>query len=170
MIVHRDYRDSGDAIIKIFDDRIEFFNPGRLEDGLTVERLLSDAYTPKARNKLINLMFKEAGLVEEYGSGVKRIIDACELQRNCHVIFFNEQHGFKVILYKTGLKTSADLLNRTILQMIAHDGTITISEIAQRTGKGRTATKTRLVRLSYIERVGGDKGGYWKVLKRGINY
>ncbi|MDR3366938.1 MAG: putative DNA binding domain-containing protein, partial [Prevotellaceae bacterium] len=46
MIVHRDYYDSGDSIIKIFDDRIEFFNPGNLSEGLTVERLLSDAYTP----------------------------------------------------------------------------------------------------------------------------
>ncbi len=25
MIVHRDYRDSSDSVIKIFDDRIEFF-------------------------------------------------------------------------------------------------------------------------------------------------
>ena len=33
-------------------------------EGLTVERLLLDAYTPKSRNKLINMMFKEIGLVE----------------------------------------------------------------------------------------------------------
>jgi ATP-dependent DNA helicase RecG len=101
MIVHRDYRDSGDSIIKIFDDRIEFFNPGNLSEGLTVERLLSDKYTPKSRNKLINLMFKEAGLVEKYGSGVQRIVKACEKQGKCEVKFFNEQHGFKVVVSKT---------------------------------------------------------------------
>jgi ATP-dependent DNA helicase RecG len=30
MIVHRDTMSSSDSIIRIFDDRIEFFNPGRL--------------------------------------------------------------------------------------------------------------------------------------------
>jgi ATP-dependent DNA helicase RecG len=106
MIVHRDYRDSGDSIIKIFDDRMEFFNPGNLTDGLTVEHLLSDAYTPKARNKLINLLFKEAGLVEKYGSGVRRIMQACEKHGKCNVEFFSEQHGFKVVVSKTGLPTN----------------------------------------------------------------
>ncbi|MBL0709653.1 MAG: putative DNA binding domain-containing protein [Colwellia sp.] len=38
MIVHRDYRDSSDSVIKIFDDRIEFFNPGDLYDNLTIEQ------------------------------------------------------------------------------------------------------------------------------------
>jgi ATP-dependent DNA helicase RecG len=108
MIVHRDYHDSGDSIIKIFDDRMEFFNPGNLSEGLTVERLLSDAYTPKARNKLINLMFKEAGLVEKYGSGIRRIVKACEKHGKCKVEFFNEQHGFKVIVTKEISQTKND--------------------------------------------------------------
>jgi ATP-dependent DNA helicase RecG len=102
MIVHRDYRDSGDSIIKIFDDRMEFFNPGRLDGALTVEQLLSGIYTPKSRNKLINMMFKEIGMVERYGSGIQRIINACRKHGGCEVSFFNEQHGFKVILSKIG--------------------------------------------------------------------
>lgn len=105
MIVHRDYRDSGDSVIKIFDDRIEFFNPGKLDPGLTIEKLLSDNYTPKSRNKLISAMFKEAELVEKYGSGIKRIVDTCERHGGCFVIFTNEQHGFKVILRKYNSNT-----------------------------------------------------------------
>ena len=34
MIVHRDYRDSSDSVIKIFDDRIEISSPGGLVKGL----------------------------------------------------------------------------------------------------------------------------------------
>ena len=30
MIVHCDYRDSSASIIKIFDNKIEFYNPGKL--------------------------------------------------------------------------------------------------------------------------------------------
>jgi len=29
MIIHRDYRSSSNSIIKIFPDRIEFYNPGK---------------------------------------------------------------------------------------------------------------------------------------------
>jgi ATP-dependent DNA helicase RecG len=64
MIVHRDYRDSSHSIIKIFDDRIEFFNPGKLYGDLTIAGLLSGNYTSQTRNKLIAKSFKEIGLVE----------------------------------------------------------------------------------------------------------
>jgi len=72
MVVHRDYRDSSDSVIKIFDDRIEFFNPGDLYDDLTIEQLETNSYKSKTRNKLIALMFKECGLIEKYGSGIGR--------------------------------------------------------------------------------------------------
>ena len=38
MIVHRDYRASADSTIKIFHDRIEFFNPGPLPEGVKIGR------------------------------------------------------------------------------------------------------------------------------------
>ena len=51
MIVHRDYMAPGDSIIKIFDESIEFFNPGRLAGGLTAEQLTSGNYISAVRNK-----------------------------------------------------------------------------------------------------------------------
>ena len=51
MIVHRDYRDSSGSVIKIFDNRIEFFNPGKLYGGITITDLLSGNYTSKSRYK-----------------------------------------------------------------------------------------------------------------------
>lgn len=64
-IIHRDYTSSSDSVVKIFDDRIEFFNPGRLPDGLTVGMLLKGHYRSTIRNRKIADMFKEAGLVEK---------------------------------------------------------------------------------------------------------
>jgi predicted HTH transcriptional regulator len=39
MIVHSDYTRSSDSMIRIFDDRIESFNPGRLMTGLSIQQL-----------------------------------------------------------------------------------------------------------------------------------
>lgn len=73
MIVHRDYMHYGDSSVKIYDDYIEFFNPGKLPENITVDQLLSDNYSSQARNKKVASMFKEAQLIEKYGSGIKRI-------------------------------------------------------------------------------------------------
>ena len=100
MIVHRDYRDSSDSIIKIFDDRIEFFNPGDLYDDLTIEELQNNHYISKTRNKLIALMFKECGLIEKYGSGIDRIKRLCKEHRLPEPKFEEMQKGFRVTVYK----------------------------------------------------------------------
>ena len=67
MIVHRDYRSSNDSTIKIFDDRIEFFNPGKLLDDLTVEKIKTGKYKSYLRNKQVASIFKELELIEKYG-------------------------------------------------------------------------------------------------------
>ena len=51
MVIHRDYRDSGNSIIKIYDDRIEFFNPGKLYDDLNIAQLNSGRYASRTRNR-----------------------------------------------------------------------------------------------------------------------
>ncbi|MCX7101566.1 MAG: hypothetical protein NTX38_08750, partial [Methylobacter sp.] len=59
MIVHRDYRSANDSTIKIFDDRIEFFNSGTLLEDLTVEKIKTGNYKSHLRNKQIASIFKE---------------------------------------------------------------------------------------------------------------
>jgi ATP-dependent DNA helicase RecG len=55
-VAHRDYFSSGNVQIRIFDDRIEVWNPGCLPEGLTVEKL-KGKHESKPRNKLIARMF-----------------------------------------------------------------------------------------------------------------
>ena len=100
MVIHRDYRDSGNSIIKIYDDRIEFFNPGKLYDDLTIAQLNSGRYASRTRNRAIANMFKECGLIERYGSGIKRIKNACAQHDITEPVFEEFQHGFSVTLYK----------------------------------------------------------------------
>ena len=99
MVVHRDYRDSSASIIKIFDNRIEFYNPGNLYGGITVQDLLSGNYTSKSRNKLIAKAFKEVGMIERYGSGIMRVRKICKDYGVIDPDFKEVFNGFQVILY-----------------------------------------------------------------------
>jgi ATP-dependent DNA helicase RecG len=76
MIIHRDYSSDYNSIIKIFDGHIEFYNPGTLPDHLSIKQLLSEGYNSRPRNCQITELFKDAGMFEEYGYGIKKIYSA----------------------------------------------------------------------------------------------
>jgi ATP-dependent DNA helicase RecG len=76
MIIHRDYSADYNSIIKIFDKRIELYNPGALPDDLSFKQLLSEGYISQPRNCQITELFKDAGMFEEYGYGIKKIYSA----------------------------------------------------------------------------------------------
>lgn len=75
-VVHRDYKDGSDIQVKIFDDRISIFSPGRLYAGLQLDELQHDNYRSRLRNKLVAEGFYLTTAIEKYGSGFIRIRDA----------------------------------------------------------------------------------------------
>ena len=99
MIIHRDYRASSDSIVKIFNHKIEFYNPGRLPENITVEDLLSNNYRSLPRNKLIADFCKSLGLIEKYGSGIRRILHALKKEGLPMPKFQNIADGFMVTIY-----------------------------------------------------------------------
>lgn len=75
-VVHRDYKDGSDIQVKIFDDQISIFSPGRLYDGLTLAELQQDHYRSRLRNKLVAEGFYLTTAIEKYGSGFIRMRQA----------------------------------------------------------------------------------------------
>lgn len=100
MIVHRDYRSANDSTIKVHDDRIEFFNPGTLLDGLTIEQIKAGSHKSHLRNKQVATIFKELELIEKYGSGVRRVIDAFVAYGLREPEFEATQGGVAVTVFK----------------------------------------------------------------------
>ena len=76
MIIHRDYTSDYNSIIKIFDGYIEFYNPGTLPEDLSFRHLLSNGDISRSHNPQIAELFKDAGIFEEYGSGIRKIHSA----------------------------------------------------------------------------------------------
>ena len=64
--------------IAIFDDRIEFTNPDGLPFGQTLHKAL--AGFSRLRNRVLGRVFRKLNLIEQWGSGLQRILSVCERQ------------------------------------------------------------------------------------------
>ena len=60
----------------IYSDRMEIQNPGMLPFGMTMEDFKDGV--SKVRNRVIARVFRELGLMEEWGSGYRRVMAACQ--------------------------------------------------------------------------------------------
>jgi len=182
MIVHRDYRDSSNSIIKIFDDRIEFFNPGKLYGAITIDDLLSGNYSSQTRNKLIAKAFKEIGVIERYGTGIKRIFDICEVYGIIPPKFEEVFNGFRVTLFKEKLKVTDKVTDKgtdkvtdnlsenqiQIVRMMQHNKYITTKELSDKIKISQRKIKENISKLKgkgLIKRIGSAKAGYWKLMQ-----
>lgn len=76
-IVHANYSQRGAPVrIAFFDDRIEIENPVILLPGMTLEDMLQGV--SKIRNHVIARVFRELDLIEQWGSGVRRMFREAE--------------------------------------------------------------------------------------------
>lgn len=75
-LMHADYSCMNMRIfVSIFDDRLEIRSPGALLPGMTIEDI--KAGVSMSRNMVIARIFRLLGWVEQFGTGYKRITDAC---------------------------------------------------------------------------------------------
>jgi ATP-dependent DNA helicase RecG len=103
-IIHRDYSIAGGRIrIFMFDDRIEFYSPGDLLPGVTVEKMQRLESQSKLRNPVIVEAFRElGGFIEKMGTGVQRMGRAME-EHGLPLPRFEELGGeFRVTLVGPG--------------------------------------------------------------------
>jgi ATP-dependent DNA helicase RecG len=76
-LMHADYSYNNlKHFVSIFDDRLEIRSPGILPPGMTIESLKEGISIP--RNMVIAGIFKKLGWIEQFGTGYRRIKEACE--------------------------------------------------------------------------------------------
>ena len=146
---------------------------GKLMPGVTVERLLQGDYLSVMRNKQIARIFKEANEIEQYGSGIKRIINSCLAYNLPHPKFEEVAEGVRVTVFKTTQKTGVKTKVKTkvkasdvILTMIRGNPSITRRELAAHlnlTMSGIDWNLNKLKKEGRLKRIGPDKGGYWEI-------
>jgi ATP-dependent DNA helicase RecG len=94
-LCHRDYAASGTVQIRVYDDRMEVWNPGMLPPELTVEALYQE-HPSRPRNRRLALALYRARLIEQWGTGTIRIVQACEARGMPRPEFVSEMGMFIV--------------------------------------------------------------------------
>ena len=107
---HRNLLDESCIQVAVYDDRLEVTSPGGLYNGLTYEEIMNGH--SKIRNRGIANIFGQMGLVEAWGSGIKRIINAAEKYGLPEPKFQEFDNMFRVELFRNSLPM--DLKNRNI--------------------------------------------------------
>ncbi len=107
-VCHRDYTIPSNTEVRIFDDKLIGWSPGGLPFGITIE----DLYKPHPsvlRNKGIAGIFYDMGWIEQWGSGIDKMRNAC-VKAGLPEPQFEEYQGFRVI-YRKDIYTEEYLRN-----------------------------------------------------------
>ena len=133
-ICHRNYAEAGHVEIRIFHSSLEVWNPGTLPHDLSLEDLYQTHHS-RPRNKLIANVFHRAGLIERWGTGTLRIVEACEERGMSRPEFLSEKGIFKVRFVSKGIEEIAPALPLTLterqrktLEYVREHGAITSAE------------------------------------------
>ena len=148
-VVHADYSQRGGPIrVAMFDDRLEIENPGLLPSGMTVEDMSTGV--SRVRNRVIARVFKELGYIEQWGSGIGRILDALRVAGLPRPLFEELGGRFRVTLW-TGESGDPVLSGdeHRLLQALTTAGSsgLSTSELTEFLGRSARTTRTRMTRL-----------------------
>lgn len=152
--------------VYIFSDRIEIISTG----GLSVDYSKEEFYAGISHPINISLqkIMGQLGMVEQTGHGVPKIISV--YGREAFEISDNHITVTIPFAFEPGMnqKSFSDLQpgHADILKIISNNPTFTMAQISESAGLGKTRVSQIISDLKdygRLERIGGKKGGYWKV-------
>ena len=179
-VVHRDYASAVPTQISVYPDRLMIWNPGQLPPDWTVQSLLdkhpSEPFNPEVANA-----FFRAGLIEAWGRGIERMVQACTGAGLPEPVLRQEPTGLWTVFHfagghtespeesgKTTHNTTPKTTQERILALLRSQPSLTRRELAARTGISPDGVKYHLDRLRVagaIRRIGSSRVGHWEVLR-----
>jgi ATP-dependent DNA helicase RecG len=169
---HRDYYEKGAVThIEVFDNRVEISNPGGLVSAIPPAEFGKRSHS---RNPLIFGLFARMHLVEQVGSGIGRIRELMK-DAGLPVPVFHKEGIFTVTLMRSDALSEklsekmSEKMSEKILRLVGENNSITTEELASLLSKSTRTIERQIKQLKEqgkIERMGPDKGGYWKIIKK----
>ena len=109
MLMHTDYHSPAKPRIRIFDDRIEFYNPGGLP--VSLEKLMKTD-TSMPRNPVLAKSFRAAKLAENAGFGFDKMIEGWKAYKNC-APEFDIHIDTTIVTFPLASKTKDNAIGKT---------------------------------------------------------
>ncbi len=174
-LCHRDYENRKGNEVAIFKDRVEIYNPGLFPEGYDPKDFFKGTERSILRNPLIANTLYLSKDIERWGSGIKRIHDACK-EENVKVEFRKLKSGFLVIFYRKaegpkrvlkGVLKGLTKNQERIISEVRKNPKITSEELAKIVGISSRKIRDNMKKLKeegLIKRIGGRKEGHWEVI------
>lgn len=173
--VHNRWVDGNAPMISIYSDRIEILSRGTLAPKQTLEGFYKGESVPV--NQGLSDMFLQLHISERSGRGVPKITkiygrEAYEFRDNSIVVTLpftrlNANVGDNVANKVGNNKVKLNSSQQKILDAMRDDHNVTHRQLMAIVGIGKTAVQNNVTFLrknGYIERIGSNKNGYWKIL------
>jgi len=101
-LVHRNYMGGAPIQIRVYDNKINFWNEGKLPEGLTF-KALKGYHTSQPRNVLLADVCFKGGFIDSWGRGTVKIYEACKEAKLPEPEITEFQGGILVTLFKDNL-------------------------------------------------------------------
>jgi ATP-dependent DNA helicase RecG len=101
-VSHKDYSEGVPIQISVYQDKIIFWNEGKLPDNWTIEKLLTKHPSKPFNPDIANALFR-SGYIESWGRGTLKMINECVQFGIPKPIYFYDMSGFWVEFRKENL-------------------------------------------------------------------
>lgn len=174
LLMHTDYFSRGNSRIRVFSNRLEFYNPGALPK--KIEFILEEDFS-LPRNPIIAKMFRFVRFSENIGSGFHRMFRGWKEYYGFNPIVEGDFDYYKITFpttrkttdkttSKSTRKTTREDTEKLVLELLSNNPHLTADEIGHQLGLTEEGIRYHIKNLKkkgLIKRVGGRKKGYWKV-------
>ena len=171
-IIHRNYLIKSNIQIAIYKDRVEVTSPGGLVANLSVEQIKTGI--SQIRNEAVASAFKYANIIEQWGSGIPRIIELSKEYKIREPEFIDMESSFRVNIfrYSENRKSNKNTANSNsetdnqFLNIIKNNPKITLNEVANQLNISVATIKRIVAKLQdngIIYRIGNNRKGEWKI-------
>lgn len=177
-LIHRDYVNGGrDIKVGIFDQIVTIVSPGGFPHSITKADLENGR--SETRNRVIAHVFKELGLIEQWGTGIARIRSAC-LAQDLQEPSIDEKNDYVEVAFVRPIATDTARLRpittdydqlipeeARILDYLHEHSSISRKEATQLLGLGETKIKeifNALMNQGLIERFGAGRSTSYRLV------
>ena len=186
-LMHREFTSAFPAKLVIEKDKMWTENANKAK---RIGDININKFSPYSKNPKIAKVFKEIGLADELGSGVRNIVKYTKIYSGGEPTFEENDIFTTTIPLKKTINVSEtnsieiskgqnellndplnDLLDDTqnkILNLIKHNNSLTYDEISNQLNISSSTVKRKIKEMKELDiiiRINGKRDGYWKILK-----